>query len=153
MAVIQLVFLYRRQRGESSGSRYLALKTDDMNFNSPFSPSATPGLTNKFRFRKRDKVLFYGRKMLRKVKNFSGKVQRAGRKRHNMLKLAREILYLRRDPGQKTQLQVLEPPEAFLEADMSSDLDDRLPPEVIYMLKSIRPVQRFLFHLKLVLIS
>jgi hypothetical protein len=79
--------------------------------------------------------------MLRKVKNFSGKVQRAGRKRHNMLKLAREILYLRRDPGQKTQLKVLEPPEAFLEADVSSDLDDRLPPEVIYMLRSIRSVR------------
>ncbi|CAG0919167.1 unnamed protein product [Notodromas monacha] len=103
---------------------------------------ATPGVAGRWRFRKRDKMLFYGRKMLRKVKNFSGKMQKASRKRHNMLKLAREIL-LRRDPGTRTQLKVLEPPESYLEADMSNNLDDRLPPEVVYMLKSIRVFGHF----------
>lgn len=45
------------------------------------------------RFRKRDKALFYGRKMLRKVKNISGQ----GKKRKMMMKLARKILHLKKE--------------------------------------------------------
>lgn len=51
------------------------------------------------RFRKRDKALFYGRKMLRKVKNISGQVRNSGqgRKRKMVMKFARRILQLKKD--------------------------------------------------------
>lgn len=56
------------------------------------------------RFRKRDKVLFYGRKMLRKVKSISGQVHQS-KKRKLFLKFARKLLQLRKDTS-STQLQV-----------------------------------------------
>lgn len=51
------------------------------------------------RFRKRDKALFYGRKMLRKVKNISGQVRNSGqgRKRKMVMRFARRILQLKKD--------------------------------------------------------
>lgn len=51
------------------------------------------------RFRKRDKALFYGRKMLRKVKNIGGQVRNSGqgRKRKMVMKFARKILQLKKD--------------------------------------------------------
>lgn len=48
------------------------------------------------RFRKRDKVLFYGRKMLRKVKTISGQVHQS-KKRKLFLKFARKLLQIRKD--------------------------------------------------------
>lgn len=51
------------------------------------------------RFRKRDKALFYGRKMLRKVKNISGQVRNSGqgRKRKMVMRFARRILQLKKE--------------------------------------------------------
>lgn len=61
------------------------------------------------RFRKRDKALFYGRKMIRKVKNISGQVRTSGqgKKRKMVMKLARKLLQLKKDNEQE-QLKVLE---------------------------------------------
>lgn len=50
------------------------------------------------RFRKRDKALFYGRKMIRKVKTISGQVRNSGqgKKRKMVMKFARRILQLKK---------------------------------------------------------
>ena len=60
--------------------------------------------TSHPRFRKRDKVLFYGRKMLRKVKSISGQVHQS-KKRKLVMRFARRILQLKKD-NSSTQLQV-----------------------------------------------
>ncbi|XP_044761139.1 neuropathy target esterase sws isoform X1 [Coccinella septempunctata] len=88
------------------------------------------------RFRKRDKALFYGRKMLRKVKNISGQ----GKKRKMMMKLARKILHLKKE-NDAEQLKVIEPPPEYLQEDMLSD--DRMPPDALFMLQSIRVFGHF----------
>lgn len=51
------------------------------------------------RFRKRDKVLFYGRKMLRKVKSISGQVHPTGqgKKRRAVMRFARRLLQLKKE--------------------------------------------------------
>lgn len=59
------------------------------------------------RFRKRDKALFYGRKMLRKVKSISGEVRNTGqgRKRKMVMRFARKILQLKKE-NEAEQLKV-----------------------------------------------
>ncbi|XP_061173760.1 patatin-like phospholipase domain-containing protein 7 isoform X2 [Saccostrea echinata] len=112
-------------------------------------PSQTGG-PRKPRFRKRDKVMFYGRKMLRKVQSFTRKLGPPNRgklkKRQIVMKLAKKtkslfsrLLQMRRDSSQPL-LKVKEPPQSFLELD-TCDIDDseqRLPSEVLYMLRSTR---------------
>ncbi|KAL3280386.1 hypothetical protein HHI36_017872 [Cryptolaemus montrouzieri] len=88
------------------------------------------------RFRKRDKALFYGRKMLRKVKNISGQ----GKKRKMVMKFARRILQLKKESDTE-QLKVIEPPQEYLQEDMLSD--DRMPPDALFMLQSIRVFGHF----------
>ena len=116
------------------------------------------GLGSKPRFRKRDKVLFYGRKMLRKVSSvkdkmtyISGQVKGPpGRKRKLVknftMKLAgglkRRLLRLRRENAPQ-QLKVIEPPVEYLQEDSSESTDQRLPPEVVYMLQNIRMFGNF----------
>ncbi|CAH1994196.1 unnamed protein product [Acanthoscelides obtectus] len=94
------------------------------------------------RFRKRDKALFYGRKMIRKVKNISGQVRNSGqgKKRKLVMKFARRILQLKKDTDQE-QLKVLEPPAEYLQEDMLND--ERMPPDALYMLQSIRVFGHF----------
>ncbi|XP_064458537.1 neuropathy target esterase sws-like isoform X1 [Ornithodoros turicata] len=91
------------------------------------------------RFRKRDKVLFYGRKMLRKVNLLTNQAT-SGRtrlkKRQMVLRFARKFLRLKRE--QPLTLQVKEPSQAFLEEDYTEQMEKRLPPDVLYMLRSIR---------------
>ncbi len=41
------------------------------------------------------------------------------------------------------QLKVFEPPAEYLQEDVSSHIDQRLPPEVLYMLKNIRMFGNF----------
>ncbi|CAG2107703.1 unnamed protein product, partial [Medioppia subpectinata] len=89
------------------------------------------------RFRKRDKVLFYGRKMLRSVRSSlqaTGRLR--GKKRQIVLRFAKRLLRIKRD--QPLTLQVSEPSQAFLEEEIGDQCEQPLPPEVIYMLKSIR---------------
>ncbi|KAL4238128.1 Neuropathy target esterase [Mactra antiquata] len=112
----------------------------------------------KYRFRKRDKVLFYGRKMLRKVSSFSrntinaaGLGQGKGRGELNMnkkeiLMLAKKfskILHLKKEQSQP-KLQMKGPPKSFFEADkVELDEDHRIPSEVLYMLRSVRVFGHF----------
>ncbi|XP_039289237.1 neuropathy target esterase sws isoform X2 [Nilaparvata lugens] len=94
------------------------------------------------RFRKRDKVLFYGRKMLRKVKSISGQVHGGqGKKRKLVIKFARKLLQMKKENAPQ-QLKVLEPPAEFLQEDIST-IDDRVPPDAFYMLQSIRVFGHF----------
>ncbi|XP_021934174.1 neuropathy target esterase sws isoform X6 [Zootermopsis nevadensis] len=95
------------------------------------------------RFRKRDKVLFYGRKMLRKVKSISVQVHGGqGKKRKIMMRFARRLLQIKKD-STPVQLTVLEPPAEYLEEDITSKDDQRVPPDALYMLQSIRVFGHF----------
>uniref|UniRef100_A0A8C2DDX0 lysophospholipase n=1 Tax=Cyprinus carpio TaxID=7962 RepID=A0A8C2DDX0_CYPCA len=102
----------------------------------------------KYRFRKRDKVLFYGRKIMRKVQTLSSPAtsgpvsQKRSRKRTKVLSIARKILRIRREPP---ALQPKEPPPSLLEADLTEfDMQNsHLPSEVLYMLKNVRVLGHF----------
>ncbi|XP_024083755.1 neuropathy target esterase sws isoform X1 [Cimex lectularius] len=98
------------------------------------------GFGGKPRFRKRDKVLFYGRKMLRKMKNISGQVKQ-GKKRKLVLKFANRILRLKKDADRPLQLITLEPPAEYLQEDLKDD--QKVPPDAFYMLQSIRVFGHF----------
>uniref|UniRef100_A0A668S0H6 lysophospholipase n=1 Tax=Oreochromis aureus TaxID=47969 RepID=A0A668S0H6_OREAU len=110
-----------------------------------------PGVPH-YRFRKRDKVLFYGRKIMRKVKTLSSlpspshpsqsKQPQRIRKRTKVLNIARKILRIRRDPP---TLQPKEPPPSLLEADLTEFevQSSNLPSEVLYMLKNVRVLGHF----------
>uniref|UniRef100_A0A8C6PY59 lysophospholipase n=1 Tax=Nothobranchius furzeri TaxID=105023 RepID=A0A8C6PY59_NOTFU len=105
----------------------------------------------RYRFRKRDKVLFYGRKIMRKVSTLSStppssnsvsKQSQRIRKRAKVLSIARKILRIRKDPP---TLQYKEPPPSLLEADLTEfDVQSsHLPSEVLYMLKNVRVLGHF----------
>ncbi|XP_059619061.1 neuropathy target esterase sws isoform X2 [Phlebotomus argentipes] len=89
-----------------------------------------------YRFRKRDKVMFYGRRMLRKMKSFSDQAYSGqGKKRKAVMRFASRILQMQKD-NMPMQLKVLEPPAEFLEESREGSLG--MPPDVLYMLQSIR---------------
>ncbi|XP_053691068.1 neuropathy target esterase sws isoform X2 [Sabethes cyaneus] len=90
--------------------------------------------SSQLRFRKRDKMLFYGRRMLRKVKSISGQAVQ-GRKRKAVVRFAKRLLHMRRD-NDPIQLQVVEPPAEYLEE--AAEGNDKVPPDALYMLQSIR---------------
>uniref|UniRef100_A0A8C3AGF5 lysophospholipase n=1 Tax=Cyclopterus lumpus TaxID=8103 RepID=A0A8C3AGF5_CYCLU len=111
-----------------------------------------PGVP-QYRFRKRDKVLFYGRKIMRKVFSISisippptsasvTKQPQRIRKRTKVLSIARKILRIRKDPP---TLQPKEPPPSLLEADLTEfDVQSsNMPSEVLYMLKNVRVLGHF----------
>ncbi|XP_023555995.1 patatin-like phospholipase domain-containing protein 7 [Octodon degus] len=105
--------------------------------------------TPQYRFRKRDKVMFYGRKIMRKmstlpntlVGNTAAPRQRA-RKRTKVLLLAKRILRFKKE---SPTLQPKEPPPSLLEADLTEfDVkNSHLPSEVLYMLKNVRVLGHF----------
>lgn len=100
------------------------------------SLAAASGDMRGLRFRKRDKMLFYGRRMLRKVKNVSGQMYGGqGRKRKAVMRFAKRLLQLRRE-NIPLQMRTVEPPAEYLEETMEGS--DRVPPDALYMLQSIR---------------
>ncbi|XP_004535027.1 neuropathy target esterase sws isoform X2 [Ceratitis capitata] len=100
------------------------------------SSSGAAGDMTGLRFRKRDKMLFYGRRMLRKVKSVSGQVYGGqGRKRKAVMRFAKRILQLRRE-NIPTLLNTVEPPAEYLQETIEGG--DRVPPDALYMLQSIR---------------
>lgn len=90
------------------------------------------------RFRKRDRMLFYGRRMLRQVKTIGGQAYSGqGRKRKAVMKFARRLLQLQKDNLQQ-ELKVCEPPAEYLEEATGLADKDKVPPDALYMLQSIR---------------
>ncbi|XP_031418478.1 patatin-like phospholipase domain-containing protein 6 isoform X4 [Clupea harengus] len=103
----------------------------------------------KYRFRKRDKVMFYGRKIMRKVsQSTSSLVGTASssrprlKKKQKMLNIAKKILRFKKEVP---ILQLKEPPPSVLEADLTEfDVaNSHLPSEVLYMLKNVRVLGHF----------
>ncbi|XP_075158640.1 patatin like phospholipase domain containing sws isoform X1 [Haematobia irritans] len=122
--VIWYIF-YRRYRRDIERQKLLLAQS-----------SYASGDMRGLRFRKRDKMLFYGRRMLRKVKNVSGQVYGGqGRKRKAVMRFAKRLLQLRRE-NIPLQMKTVEPPAEYLEETMEGS--DRVPPDALYMLQSIR---------------
>ncbi|KAM7093557.1 patatin-like phospholipase domain-containing protein 7 [Molossus nigricans] len=105
--------------------------------------------TPQYRFRKRDKVMFYGRKIMRKVTTLphtlvgsTAAPRQRVRKRTKVLSLAKRILRFKKE---YPTLQPKEPPPSLLEADLTEfDVkNSQLPLEVLYMLKNVRVLGHF----------
>ncbi|XP_056879484.1 patatin-like phospholipase domain-containing protein 6 isoform X2 [Takifugu flavidus] len=102
----------------------------------------------KYRFRKRDKVMFYGRKIMRKVSQStlslvgtSSSTRPSSKKRQMMHNIAKTILHYKVVPT----LVAKGPPPSVLEADLT-EFDvatSHLPSEVLYMLKNVRVLGHF----------
>uniref|UniRef100_A0A8C3DM60 lysophospholipase n=2 Tax=Passeriformes TaxID=9126 RepID=A0A8C3DM60_CORMO len=112
---------------------------------SPEVPTQEPP---RYRFRKRDKVLFYSRKIMRKVTLgaaagvSSGAARPRSRKKLKVLSIAKNFLRIQKEPP---TLQLKEPPPSVLEADLTEfDVaSSHLPSEVLYMLKNVRVLGHF----------
>lgn len=101
------------------------------------SSALAQATNNRLRFRKRDKMLFYGRRMLRKMKTLSGQAYNGqGRKRRAVVRFAKRILNLKRDDTLPMQMKTVEPPAEYLEE--ATEGADKVPPDAFCMLQGIR---------------
>lgn len=86
-------------------------------------------------------MLFYGRRMLRKVKTISGSAGERGKKRRAVVKFAKRILQLQKE-NMPPQLTVTEPPAAYFE-EVTDKAGDKVPPDAYFLLQSIRIFGQF----------
>uniref|UniRef100_A0A667Z8Q8 lysophospholipase n=1 Tax=Myripristis murdjan TaxID=586833 RepID=A0A667Z8Q8_9TELE len=96
----------------------------------------------KYRFRKRDKVMFYGRKIMRKVSvSLAANEEDTSAAAMQVGMLAGILRFKKEVPT----LQAKEPPPSVLEADLTEfDVaNSHLPSEVLYMLKNVRVLGHF----------
>ncbi|XP_033927859.1 patatin-like phospholipase domain-containing protein 6 isoform X4 [Melopsittacus undulatus] len=115
------------------------------------SPGAMEPESPRYCFRKRDKMLFYGRKIMRKVSQSTSSLMASTicstsrprmKRRLRMLNLARRFLHLQKE---LPKLQMKEPSPVLLEADLG-EFDagsSHLPSEVLFMLKNVRVLGHF----------
>ncbi|XP_064123033.1 neuropathy target esterase sws-like isoform X3 [Macrobrachium nipponense] len=96
------------------------------------------GVGTRPRFRKRDKIYFYGRKMLRKVK--ANMPTRPLPSRLLARRLARQ--FLGKNERETPQLEVIEPAAEYLQEDLIH-LDPGVPVEFVFMLRNIRVFGHF----------
>ncbi|XP_068209771.1 neuropathy target esterase sws isoform X2 [Palaemon carinicauda] len=96
------------------------------------------GVGTRPRFRKRDKIYFYGRKMLRKVK--ANIPTRPLPSRLLARRLARQ--FLGKNERESPQLEVIEPAAEYLQEDLIH-LDPGVPAEFVFMLRNIRVFGHF----------
>uniref|UniRef100_H2Z0E7 lysophospholipase n=1 Tax=Ciona savignyi TaxID=51511 RepID=H2Z0E7_CIOSA len=102
----------------------------------------------KYRFRKRDKVQFYARKVFRKVFILTSmhtvpEYSRSGRRldnRERMMILAKRMFSGKKGPS---LLQKKELPSVLLEADQEEEQFPNLPEEVMYLLQSVKVFGHF----------
>ncbi|KAF6034080.1 PNPLA6 [Bugula neritina] len=91
--------------------------------------------TSRPRFRKRDKVKYYARKILRKSKQVVNQARKP-RNKQEFMKLAKSLLRIRQ---RSNRLEHKDPPRALLTPDLgSSENDLRLPTEFIYLLRNVQ---------------
>lgn len=70
------------------------------------------------------------------MKSISGQAYSGqGRKRKAVMRFAKRLLHIRRE-NDPIQLQVVEPPAEYLEE--AAEWNDKVPPDALYMLQSIR---------------
>lgn len=81
-------------------------------------------------------MLFYGRRMLRKVKTIGGAGEK-GKKRRAVMKFAKKLLQLQKD-NLTPELKVTEPPAEYFEEIIDGREKDKVPPDALYLLQSIR---------------
>ncbi|XP_021704511.1 neuropathy target esterase sws isoform X1 [Aedes aegypti] len=91
---------------------------------------------SQLRFRKRDKMLFYGRRMLRKMKSISGQAYNSQERKHrNFIRNAKRFLHIQKEKD-PIQLKVVGPPAEYLEE--AAEGKEGVPLDALYMLQSIR---------------
>ncbi|ESO01831.1 hypothetical protein HELRODRAFT_161002 [Helobdella robusta] len=110
---------------------------------------------SKLRFRKREKFLFYGRKMLRRVKLFAKPIQmdmakETGRRMKDtkkkriktVLNLAKRFLHFKHE--KEMEWKAREDHPSLLEVDCQEhEQQHQLPPELMYMLRNVRVLGHF----------
>ena len=133
LVIVGVVLLYYCWRRKSLALKPLEIISHQLGAQVGW-PRGSEG--SRSRFRKRDKVIFYGKRLVRKVKTLSNEAYSGqGRKRKAFVKFAKRVLQLQGENA-PTMLKVLEPPAIFLEE--KTDLKSGVPADALYMLENIR---------------
>ncbi|UJR38136.1 hypothetical protein I4U23_030815 [Adineta vaga] len=94
---------------------------------------------NANRFRKRDKVLYYGKRFLRTMRSYSSTAR-------NRIRRRTRRFHQQKSPSEQSYALPRKPPEFLLDTD--GDIGDRsnqhqIPPEILYLLKSVKVFGHF----------
>lgn len=105
------------------------------------APEEAEGKPVKPRFRKRDKVMFYGRKIMRKMGSVGDNFNINSRTHRQIISEVFQRI-LRAESDKENRLEEKEVPSTMLEVDVN-EADSVLPPDILYMLKSIKVFGHF----------